>query len=134
MIRFNDRKVACDKCTFEQNVPGNTQVYVCCMCNAMNQCFPLYGLFICGRCKTNVCYPYGTSEFIKCTKCSTVNRVPIEPQKKYKNEEVKKEEMKVEEVKNQKREDDFQIYEEELDFNDVPNKKKDEKVDYPDIE
>ena len=42
--------------------------------------------------------------------------------------------MKVEEVKNQKREDDFQIYEEELDFNDVPNKKKDEKVDYPDIE
>ena len=83
------RKVACDQCTFEQNVPGNTQVYACCMCNNMNECYPLYGLFICGRCQTSVCYPYGTSELIKCTRCFTVNKVPIEPQKKYIDSKIK---------------------------------------------
>lgn len=73
---FNQRKVACEHCTFEQNVPGNTQVYVCCCCNNMNECFPLYGLFICGCCQGKVCYPYGTSDMIRCTRCGTVNRVP----------------------------------------------------------
>jgi hypothetical protein len=30
---LNHRTVNCDKCTFTQSVPGNTQVYICCMCN-----------------------------------------------------------------------------------------------------
>lgn len=98
MIKNDCRKVACEKCTYEQMVVGNTQVYVCCMCNAMNECFPLYGIFICGQCKTNVCYPYGTSEFIKCTKCGIVNKVPTEPQKHYKKEEKVKKVEKIEKI------------------------------------
>ena len=86
------------------------------MCNEMNECYPLYGLFICCRCHSNVCYPYGTSEFIKCTKCSTVNKVPSEPNKNYTSQNKKKEEasQKIEEKREEK---EFEIYEEEeLDF------------------
>ena len=50
----------------------------------MNECYPLYGLFVCGSCQRKVCYPYGTSEMIRCTCCGTVNKVPTEPQKRYK--------------------------------------------------
>lgn len=69
------RTVNCDKCTFTQSVPGNAQMYICCMCNEIIECFPLYGVFTCGICMAKVIYPYGTSSLIKCTKCLTVNRV-----------------------------------------------------------
>jgi hypothetical protein len=49
----------------------------------MNECEPLYGVFICGCCEAKICFGFGTSEFIKCVKCSSVNRVPSEPVKKY---------------------------------------------------
>ena len=49
----------------------------------MSECYPLYGMFICGSCQGKVCYPYGTSDMIKCTRCQTINKVPIEPKKKY---------------------------------------------------
>ena len=84
-----EMSVACNSCTYMQKVPGNTQIFICCMCNNMTECVPLYGLFVCGKCQCQVCYPYGTSTMIRCTKCSTVNQVPLEPKKKYLNEEQK---------------------------------------------
>lgn len=60
-------------------VPATTQVYVCCCCNNMCQCYPLYGLIHCGRCQIKVCYPYGTSEMIRCIRCNAINKVESEP-------------------------------------------------------
>jgi len=49
----------------------------------MNECFPLYGVFTCGNCQANVGFGFGVSESVKCPKCLSINRVPLEPVKKY---------------------------------------------------
>ena len=42
----------------------------------MNECNPAYGIFICGTCQSKVLYATATSSMIRCTKCSTINKVP----------------------------------------------------------
>lgn len=49
----------------------------------MNECEPLYGVFICGFCQTKVCFGFGISTMIKCPKCKSINKVPTEAKKNY---------------------------------------------------
>jgi LSD1 subclass zinc finger protein len=37
---------------------------------------PVYGILTCVSCHSRVLYSVGSSDFIKCTKCTTVNEVP----------------------------------------------------------
>jgi phage FluMu protein Com len=49
----------------------------------MNECYPLYGIVICGCCQAKFGFGFGMSEYVKCPKCSSVNKVPLEPKKQY---------------------------------------------------
>lgn len=66
----------CQRCCSAQMVPANTHAFVCFNCILTQGCTPQYGIFICGHCQKQVWYPFGRSEFIKCTKCGTINKVP----------------------------------------------------------
>lgn len=64
-------------------MPGNTQVYICGSCENMNECYPLYGVAVCGVCKARVGFGFGTSHYVKCPTCASISRVPLEPIKNY---------------------------------------------------
>lgn len=52
----------------------------------MNECKPTYNLFICCGCHTQVCYQLGVSQMVRCTRCKTVNRVPLNVSPNYSRE------------------------------------------------
>jgi hypothetical protein len=49
----------------------------------MNECYPLYGLVICGCCQAPLGFGFGISQHVNCPKCFSINRVPLEPVKSY---------------------------------------------------
>ena len=65
-------------CLNVQSVPGTVDTFRCGSCNGINECAPVYALLRCYNCQARVCYPNGVSDFIKCTRCNTVNEVSIE--------------------------------------------------------
>lgn len=60
-----------------QSVPATSEHFSCGHCASQNKCTPLYRIFICGTCRAKVCYATGASDLIRCTKCSSVNKVPL---------------------------------------------------------
>jgi LSD1 subclass zinc finger protein len=49
----------------------------------MNECQPVYNLFTCYGCRAQVCYQLGVSDVIRCTKCKTINKVPMSVKPNY---------------------------------------------------
>ena len=49
----------------------------------MNECYPLYGVVICGCCQSKLGFGFGMSEYVKCTKCGSLMKVPLEAEKHY---------------------------------------------------
>lgn len=68
--------MTCYLCVKVQTVPGTSEVFVCGSCDRINECFPTHGILRCYSCNAKVLYPTGTSDFIKCTRCTTVNEIP----------------------------------------------------------
>jgi LSD1 subclass zinc finger protein len=75
---FSVRLVACYKCYNVQTVPSTTDTFRCGTCSNINECVPTFAFLRCYSCKSKVLYARGVSDFIKCTKCTTVNEVPRE--------------------------------------------------------
>ena len=69
--------VACFYCTCVQSVPATSECFSCGQCASQNKCTALYRIFVCGTCSAKVCYATGSSDLIRCTKCSAINRVPL---------------------------------------------------------
>ena len=69
------RLVSCYVCLNVQSVQGTLSTFRCGTCNGINECVPVYSLLRCFNCKVKVCYPSGASDYIKCTKCNTINEV-----------------------------------------------------------
>lgn len=67
----------CEHCSEAQMVPANSHAFICFSCQITQECNPTYGIFICGSCEKKVWYMYGQSSYIKCTKCGTINNVPL---------------------------------------------------------
>ena len=72
------RLVSCFMCLNVQSVPGTVNTFRCGSCSGINECVPVYALLRCFNCNAKVCYPAGVSDFIKCTRCNTVNEVAPE--------------------------------------------------------
>jgi len=70
--------VSCYICLNVQSVPGTVNTFRCGSCNGVNECSPVYALLRCFQCNVRVCYANGVSDYIKCTRCSTVNEVQKE--------------------------------------------------------
>ena len=70
--------VSCFNCQTPQSVSGTTTKFYCDVCQIPNECVPSHGIIRCFKCYTKVLFAKGTSDFIKCTKCSTVNELTIE--------------------------------------------------------
>lgn len=51
----------------------------------MNECYPLFGVVVCGCCHSRFGFGFGVGEYVKCPKCVSVNRVPLEPRKEYRS-------------------------------------------------
>jgi LSD1 subclass zinc finger protein len=58
-------------------VPATSERFTCGHCANQNKCSPLYRIFLCGTCNAKVLYTTGSSDLIKCTRCSAVNKVPL---------------------------------------------------------
>ncbi len=95
MIVF--RKALCGACQTLQLIPKNSSKFVCYKCHIICSCQSPQslnkpqaaqheqpqqsknsnsGLFKCGTCGVKVQYVKGSSNYIRCTRCSTVNYVP----------------------------------------------------------
>lgn len=60
-----------------QSIAGTVELFRCGTCDGINECLPTYSFLRCYSCSAKVLFAKGVSNYIKCSKCTTVNETPL---------------------------------------------------------